>query len=129
VEAEALGAGEFQVAEFLESFRLDKLVEDRALALRREADLLVRTFDALLHPALLRAVGNMQKLDAERLAIGALEDGDDLAHRGEFEPEHAIEENPAVHGAFGETVGARVKLLLVLGNFEAERIEIGMEVS
>ena len=56
VEAEPLGAGEAQVAELLEAFRLDELVEDRALAFAREADLFVRTFDALLDPALLRRV-------------------------------------------------------------------------
>ena len=32
VEAEALGAGEFDVAELLEAFGLDELVEDGALA-------------------------------------------------------------------------------------------------
>ena len=37
VEAEALGAGEFQVAEFFEAFGLDQLVEDGALALAGEA--------------------------------------------------------------------------------------------
>src|SRR3954464_11728518 len=52
VEAEALSAGEFQIAEFLEALGLDQLVEDRALALTREGDLLVRPFDALLDPAL-----------------------------------------------------------------------------
>ena len=42
VEAEALGAGEFQVAEFLEALGLDQLVEDGALAFAGEGDLLVR---------------------------------------------------------------------------------------
>ena len=129
VEAEALGAGELDVAEFLEAFRLDQLVEDRALALAREADLLVGPFDALLHPALLGAVGNVQELDAERLAIGALQDRDDLAQRREFEAEHLVEENLAVHVGVGEAVGARIELLLVLARLEAERVEIGVEMA
>ena len=54
VEAEALGAGELHVAELLEALGLDQLVEDRALALAGEADLLVAAFDALLDPGLLR---------------------------------------------------------------------------
>ena len=33
VEAEALGAGELEVAEFLKAFGLDQLVQDRAAAL------------------------------------------------------------------------------------------------
>ena len=35
VEAEPLGAGELEIAELLEAFGLDQLVEDRALALAR----------------------------------------------------------------------------------------------
>ena len=42
VEAEPLGAGEFDIAELLEAFGLDQLVQDRAPALAGEADLLVR---------------------------------------------------------------------------------------
>ena len=51
VEAEALGPGVTHVQELLEAFRLDQLVEDRALAFRRERDRLVRPLDARLHPA------------------------------------------------------------------------------
>ncbi len=52
VEAEALGAGIFDVEEFLEALGLDQLVQDGALALAGEGDLLVRALDALLHPGL-----------------------------------------------------------------------------
>ena len=79
VEAEALGAGELEVAEFLKAFGLDQLVEDRAAALAGETDFLVRTLDALLDPGLLRGVGDVHELDAERLAVGALADRDDFA--------------------------------------------------
>src|SRR3712207_8008935 len=41
VEAEALGAGVAHVQELLEAFGLDQLVEDGALALAGEGDLLV----------------------------------------------------------------------------------------
>ena len=54
VEAEALGAGVLHLGELLERLRLDQLVEDRALALGREADVLVLALDALLDPGLLR---------------------------------------------------------------------------
>ena len=129
VEAEALGAGEFQVAELLEAFGLDQLVEDRALALAGEGDLLVRPLDALLHPGLLRRIGDVHELDAERLAVGAPQDREDLAQRREFEPEHLVEEDRAVHVGFGEAVGARIEVLLVLARLEPERIEIGVEVA
>ena len=52
VEAEALGARVFHVEEFLEAFGLDEFVEDRALALSREDDLLLGAFDARLQPRL-----------------------------------------------------------------------------
>src|SRR5207253_5764367 len=96
VEAEALGAGEFGVAIFLKTFRLDQLVEDRALAFAREGDLLVGAFDALLDPALLLRVRDVHELDAERLAVGALADRHDLAHGRELETEHEVEKDLAV---------------------------------
>ena len=129
VEAEALGAGEFQVAEFLETFGLDQLVEDGALAFAREADLLVGPFDAFLDPALLRTVGDVQKFDAQRLAIGAPQDADDLAQGAELKAEHLVEEDRAVEIGFAEAVGAWLEFFLVLRRFKPERIEIGVEVS
>ena len=108
---------------------LDQLVEDRALALAREGDLLVGALDALLDPALLVGIRDVHELDAERLAVGALTDRDDLAQRGEFEPQHVIEEDLAVEVGLGEAVGARIELLVVLARLEAERIEIGVEVA
>ena len=129
VEAEALGAGELQVAELLEAFGLDQLVEDRALALAGEVDLLVAALDALLHPGLLRRIGDVHELDAERLAVGAAQDGEDLAQGREFEAEHLVEEDLAVEVGLGEAVGARIELLLVLLRLEPERIELGVEMA
>ena len=71
----------------------------------------------------------MHELDAERLAVGALQDRDDLAHGAEFEPEHLVEEDLAVVVGLGEAVGARIELLVVLARLEPERIEIGVEVA
>ena len=129
VQPEALGAGVFDVEEFLEAFGFHQLVEDGALAFAREGDLLVAALDALLDPRLLRGVGDVHELDAERLAIGAAQDGDDLAHRREVEAEHLVEEDAAVEVGFGEAVGARIELLLVLLRLEFERIELGVEVA
>ena len=129
VEAEALGAGELQVAELLEALGLDQLVEDRALALAGELDLLVAAFDALLHPGLLHRIGDVHELDAERLAIGAAQDGEHLAHGREFETEHLVEEDLAVEVGLGEAVGARIELRLGLLRLESERIELGVEVA
>ncbi len=129
VEAEALGAGELHIGEFFEAIGFDELLQDRALAFRRKADLLVGTFDALLDPRLLLRIGDVHELDAERLAVGALADRDDLAQRGEVEAEHVIEEYLAVEIGVGEAVGTRIELFVVLRRLDSERIEIGVEVA
>ena len=129
IETEALGTGEFQVAEFFETLGLHKLVEDGALALPGESNLLVGAFDAFLDPALLRAIGDVQEFDAERLAVGAPQDADDLTDGAEFEAEHLVEENRAIEIGVAESIGVRIEFLLVLRRLEAERIEVGVEMS
>ncbi len=104
VKPEAFGAGIFDVEEFLEAFCFDQLIEDRALAFARESDLLVAALDALLDPRLLRGVGDVHELHAERLAISAAQDRDNLAHRCEFEAEHLVEKNPAIEIGFSKAV-------------------------
>src|ERR1700720_81690 len=88
VETETLGPGEFHVAEFLKAFGLNELVEDGALAFARERDFLVRPLDALLDPAFLRGIGNVEKFDAKRLTIGPAQNADDLADGAELQPEN-----------------------------------------
>ena len=127
VETEALGAGELDVAEILEALRLDQLVEDGALALAGEADLLVGALDALLHPGLLGGVGDVHELHRQGLAVGALQDGDDLADGAELEPEHAVEKDRPVVVGLVEAVGARIELGAILRRLERQRIEIGVE--
>src|SRR6266849_8944251 len=107
VEAEALGAGEFEIAELLKTLGFDQLVQDRAPALAGKTDFLVGAFDALLDPGLLRAVGDVHELDAERLAVGAFADRNDFAKRSVFKTENMIEEDLAVEIALRKTVGAR----------------------
>ena len=129
VKAEALGAGIFDVEEFLEAFRFHQLVEDGALAFAGEADFLVAAFDALLNPALLRGVGDVHELHAQRLAIGAAQDGDDLAHGREFEAKYLVEEYLAIEVGISEAVGARIKLFFVRLLLNAERIELRVEMA
>src|SRR5712691_10858230 len=129
VQPEALGSGELYVAEFLEAFGFDQFIEYGAFAFTRERNLLVRAFDAFLDPALLRGAGNVEEFDAEHLTIGPAQNADDLAHGAEFEPEHVVEKNAAIEIAIAETVRARIELFLVLGRFEPERIEIGVEMA
>src|SRR4029079_7078724 len=121
--------GEFEVAEFLEAFGFNELVEDGALAFAGEGDLLVGPLDALLNPPLLRAVGDVQKFDPQGLAVGTAQDGDDLAQRAEFEAKDLVEKDRAIEIGLGETVGARIKFLLVVRRRQAERIEVGVDMA
>src|SRR6266850_4960871 len=129
VEAEALGAGELEVAEFLKAFGLDQLVQDRATALAGETDFLVRPLDALLDPGLLRRVGDVHEFDAERLAVGAFADRDDLAKRAVFEAEHVVEEDLAVEVSLAEAISARIEFFAIARRLDAERIELGVKMT
>ena len=96
VEAEALGAGEFEIEELLEALGLDELVQDRALALAGEGDLLAGALDARLQPGLLGGIGDVHELEADRAAIGAAQDRQHLRDRSRISrPEHAVDEDLA----------------------------------
>src|SRR4029078_3332406 len=126
---EAFGAGELHVAELLEAVGLNELVEDCALALAAEVDLLVSALDPLLHPGLLYRIGDVHELDAERLTVGAAQNRQNLTHGRELKAEHLVEENPAVEIGVSESVRVRIKLRFALFYFESERVELGVEVA
>src|SRR6478672_11616454 len=90
VEPEPLGAGIFHVEEALEDLGLDQLLEDRLLALRREANV-VWPLEAVLDPLPLLGIGDMHVLRADMLAVDALQDVEDLAKGAELEAERAAE--------------------------------------
>ncbi len=129
VETEALGAGVLDVGEPLEGLRLDQLVEDGALAFDREVDVLVATLDALLDPGLLHRRGDVHELHADLPAVGAAQDLEDVAHGGDLETQHLVDEDRAVEVGVREAVGLRPQLLVDLALGEAERIEVGGEVA
>ena len=129
VETEALGAGVFDVDELLEAFGLDQLLQDRALAFVREGDFLVRTLDALLQPRLLRRVGDVHEFVADGRAISAAQDREHLENGRIFEAEHVIDEDLAIVVAVLETVARRVQLLVIHASLDAERIEIGVQMT
>ena len=94
-------------AEFLEAFRFDQLVQDRALAFGREGDFLVRPFDAPLQPILLLGIGDVHELIADAPAIGALQQIDHLARRGGGKAQHAVDEDGLVQFGGVEAVERR----------------------
>ena len=54
---------------------------------------------------------------------------DDFAQRAVFETEHVVEEDLAVEIGFDEAVGTRIELFAVARRFDAERIELGVEMT
>gem|GEM_PF-5080693 len=131
VETKTLGALVFDVDKLLEAFGLDQLVQDRLLAIGGKFDRLVWPFDALLNPCLLLGVRDVHELDAERRAIGALEDVEHLADRGVVaKTQHLVDEDRPVIVGFGKAVIFRRQLVIVflLGG-DAERVEIGVQMA
>ena len=129
VEPEALGAGIFHVEEALEDLGLDQLLEDRLLALRREANVGVRPLEPVLDPLPLLGIGDMHVLRADMLAVDALQNIEDLAKRAELEAERAAEIDRPVVVRLGEAVGSRPELRMLLAGRELERIELGDEMA
>ena len=116
--------------DLLEALGLDQLLEDRHLALGRKDDLLVAALNALLQPALLLRIGDVHVLHADRAAVGAADDGEDLAQGRGLQTQHVVEEDRAVVVGLGEAVGRRVQLAGVTrrhGN--AERVEVGPQMA
>ena len=66
--------------------------QDAVLVLVATPEAAAGGFQALVHPAALLGVGDVHELDGERPAIGPPKDLQHLAHGGEFEAEHAIDE-------------------------------------
>ncbi len=129
VEAEALGARVLHVGELLEVFRLDQLVEDGALALAGEHDLLVAALDALLNPGLLGRRGDVHELDADARAVGAAQNAEDFAHRRHLEAQHLVDEDRAVEVGFGEAIRFGAQFLVDLALGESQGVEVGGEMA
>ena len=127
VQTKALGAGVFHIEEALEGLGLDELLQDRGLAPGGEPGL--PAFDAFLNPSPLLGIGDVHVFDADRAAIGALQNVEDLAERREFETEDAADIDRAVVVGFGEAVGLRLELQMLAAGDEFERVEPGGEVA
>ena len=131
VEAKPLGALVLDVDELLEAFRLDQLLQDRLLAHVGKVDALVGAFDPLLDPGFLFRIGDVHELDAQRRAIGPLEDVEHLRNRRIFKPENMVDEDRPLEIGFGKAIGFRRKLVVIIVGLlrQIERIELGMQMA
>jgi len=129
VETEALGPEEAHAREFLETLGFDKLVQDRALALGREGNLLVGSFDAALEPVFLLGIVDVHEFVADAPAIGALQDFDHAARGCAFQTQHAADKHRPVEIFGMKSVKRRFELRVGRLGREMERVEIGFEMA
>ena len=94
-----------------------------------EADVLLLAFDALLDPGLLRRRRDVHELEADLAAVRAAQELQDLADGRRLETHVAIDEDRAVEIGVGEAVGLGLELLVHLALGEAQRIEVGGEMT
>ena len=71
----------------------------------------------------------MHELDAERPAIGALEQGQDFADRAGLEAQHPVEVDRAVEVGFAEAVEFGGQFRIAGRQFDAQRIEVGLQMA
>ena len=107
IEAEALGARVLDVEELLEAFRLDQLLRIAFLPSPVKAMSLSGPSMRSWIQAFSSGIGDVHELDAERRAIGALQDLEHLADGRVLEAEHVVDEDRAVIVGLGEAVGGR----------------------
>src|SRR4029450_13189521 len=86
LEREALGGGVARLEGLLAPLCRAQRLEDARAVLGGEVGLVERRLHALLEPAALLAVGDVQVPDAERVAVGGLEALDQLAQRDRTDP-------------------------------------------
>ncbi len=129
VEPETLGAGVALVAEALEHLGIGQALQDRALARDGEFGVIARHLDARLDPLALLELLDVHVFDADLLAIGRLERGQNLFQGRGREAEEPIDEDRPVEIGLGEAVSRRVEIGVIVPIGEAERIEIGDHVT
>ena len=104
IKTEALRAGIFDIDELLETFCLDKFVQNGPLPLAGEGNFLVRPLDTRLNPGFFGWCRDMHELPAQRRAIGAPQNPEHFADCRIFETEHEIDEDFPVPISINEAV-------------------------
>ena len=129
VQPEALGARELLVEEVLEALRMGQALKDRLLPHLGEVGLVLDRLDPLLHPGLLRRVGDVHELDPDAPAVGRAATVEDLLDRGVFtQPQHVVDVDLAVHVRGAEAIGLGVQLFVGQPLLQTQRVEVGDQV-
>ena len=102
----------------------DQAAKGLAANLRRERDTRLWGLDPALDPGLFTGILDVPILDADLLAVGLAQDGQDLAQGSAFEAAEAAGDELAVEVPHGQPISGRVQFGVVQG-MGAERIEVG----
>ena len=131
IQTKALGAGEALVQEAFEAFGLDQLGQDGQLAFLGEGVLLelVGALEPLLQPGFLFRLGDVHELDADRAAIGALQDLQHFADRAGLKTQDAVQEDRTVQIGAGEAVEFGRQLGVLDRLFDAQRVQLCLQVA
>ena len=130
VQPEALGPRKLLVEEVLETFGVGQAFENGLLPHFGEVGLVFDRLDPLLHPGLLRRVGDVHELDPDAAAVGRAATVEDLLDRGVLaQPQHIVDVDLAVHVSGAETIGLGVQLFVGQPLLETQRVEVGDQVS
>ena len=105
IKPKALGSGVLGIEKRLERFRFNQFVQDRLSPLRRKGNPLVFAFDPLLDPRLLVWRRYMHELDANPVAVRALQYVENLPDRPGFKTKHVVEEDRSIKIRFREAIG------------------------
>ena len=129
IQPKAFGTHVFNMEEFFETFGLDQFVQDRLTTFAGEPDFLAVAFDTLFQPSRLFGVRDMHVLQRKSATIGPLHNLNDLAHRGDLQPENIVDKDRTVHVGFGKAIGFRIKLWMRSLVAHSKRIKVGNQMA
>ena len=74
-------------------------------------------------------IQDMHELEADRSAVRAPQDRDDLEQARVLKTQNAVDEDLAVEVLVAEAIGSGMQLAVVAALLEAERVEIGVQMA
>src|SRR6202000_3400543 len=124
VETEALGAGVFDAEEFLEALGFREALENRLFTFFGKVRVETILLEAVAQPHALREILHVHVLDTDGAAVGLLQRVENLLQRGFLEAKNAAENNLAAEIGIRKSVRAIIKLGVLRGLMQTERIEV-----
>ena len=129
IQAKPLGADVFRCQKLLETLSGGQTLQNGFLTHGGKIGLVLNLFDTALDPDFLSRVLHMHVFDADATTIGLLDSGNDLAKRGDLEPEHIVDEDRPVPIIRPKSIMAWIQFQMRFRGGKLKRIEIGFEMT